>query len=369
VLVTGALLTFWLSCTVDQPKQPETAAGNPDTPGDGKSMDIASDPLAPSAPPIVPPTPSVVPPTPSVVPPAPSTNAPAASAESAKVADIAALQDPTAASRSVGAVHETTTVARASSELSVLGQLDMEDPHLSPAAAEAMTVGVKGKGRDRSGEVGEDKDNGAFDENSEKEESSSEDGGNGAVNGGSAKKGTVKTSGARKSKDLSIMRMQGAVGEMEEYDEEHGRRTPTEEDYVHWRTRIDQNGSIEDVFKAIAGTNIDWSRLPEGVWNTRPGGASEETKARLEAVAQGMAFLVSSIAADAGITKAHAWKLTGLLQAETRASNAYNLFCKKRAVELRAENNGNPGKHLLPCFDSKKLIPCSWRFEGDQQNA
>ena len=341
-MVTGALLTFWLSCTVDQPNQPETAAENRDTPGDGKS-NIASDPLAPSAP-----APPVVPPIPSALPPAPSTNAPAASAESAEVADLAAFQDPTPASSSVGAVHETSTVVRASSELSVLGQLDVPDTHLTPVAAEAMLkAGEKGKGRDRSGKVADDKDNGDFGETSEKEDSSSEEGGNGKVNEGSAKKGAVKTSNSKKSKDISMMRVQGAVGEMEEYDEERGRKTPTEEDYVHWRDRIDQNGSIEEVFKTLAGTSLDWSRLPEGAWNIRPGAASEETKARLEAVAQGMAFLVASIAADAGISKALAWKLTGLLQTENRASNAYNLFCKKRAVELRAENNGNPGKH---CF-------------------
>lgn len=338
MLVTGALLTFWLSCTVHQPNQPDAAAGNPDTPGDGKS-NIASDSLVPSAS-----APPVVPPTPSALPPAPNTNAPAASAESAKVADLAPSQDPTPASSSVGAVH----VVRASSELAVLDQLDMEDTPLTPAAAEGMLkAGDKGKGRDRSGKMGDDKDNGDFDENSEKEDSSSEEGGDGKVNGGSAKKAAVKTSRAKKSKDISIMRAQGAVGEMEEYDEERGRKTPTEEDYVHWRSRIDQNGSIEDVFKALAGTNFDWSRLPEGARNIRPGAASEETKARLEAVAQGMAFLVGSIAADAGISKALAWKLTGLLQTESRASNGYNLFCKKRAGELRAENNGNPGKH---CF-------------------
>jgi hypothetical protein len=230
----------------------------------------------------------------------------------------------------------------------------MGDTRLTPAAAEAtLKAGEKGKGRDRSGKVGDDKVDGDFDENSEKEESSSEEGGDGEVNGGSTKKGAVKTSRAKKSKDISIMRMQGAVGEMEEYDEEGGRKTPTEEDYMHWRARIDQNGSIEDAFKALAGTNLDWSRLPEGAWNIRPGAASEETKARLEAVAQGMAFLVASIAADAGISKALAWKLTGLLQTENRASNAYNLFCKKRAVELRAENNGNPGEHCFPALTPK----------------
>ena len=335
MLVTGALLTFWLTCTVDQSNQPETAAGNPDTPGDGKS-NITSDPLTPSAP-----APPVVPLTPSALSLAPNTNAPAASAE-----------DPAPASSSVGAVHETSTVVRASSELSVLDQLDVQDTRLTPVAAEAMLkAGEKGKGRDRSGKVGDDKDNGDFGETSEKEDSSSEEGGNRKVNGGSAKKGAVKTSNAKKRKDVSMM--QGAVGEMEEYTEERGRKTPTEEDYVHWRSRIDQNGSIEEVFKALAGTNLDWSRLPEGTWNIRPGTASEETKTRLEAVAQGMAFLVASIAADAGISKALAWKLTGLLQSENRASNAYNLFCKKRAVELRAENNGNPGKHCFPALTPK----------------
>jgi hypothetical protein len=339
VLVTGALLTLWLSCTADQPNQPETAAGNPD--GDGES-NIMSDPLMPSAP-----APPVGPPTPSALPPAPSTVAPAASAESA-------IQDLAPTSSSVGAVHGTSTVVRASSELSVLGQLDVQDTRLTPVAAEAMLKAQeKGKGRDRSGKVGDDKDNGDFGETSEKEDSSSEEGGDGKVNGGGAKKGAVNNSNGKKSKDFSMMRAQGAVGDMEEYSEERGQKTPTEEDYVHWRARIDQNGSIEEAFKALAGTNLDWSRLPEGTWNTRPGAASEETKARLEAVAQGMAFLVASIAADAGISKALAWKLTGLLQTENRASNAYNLFCKKRAMELRAENNGNPGKHCFTALTPK----------------
>jgi hypothetical protein len=146
---------------------------------------------------------------------------------------------------------------------------------------------------------------------------------------------------------LAVVRVTSGQGDMEEYDERiTGRKTPSKEDHQPWRTQYGQTGEIEKAFEALTSSNLDWCRIPQGAWDVRPGPVSKDVRARLEAVAQGASFLISSIAADAGITKATAWKHTGLLQVESRASNAYNLFCKERAKELREENEGNASMYF-----------------------
>jgi hypothetical protein len=147
---------------------------------------------------------------------------------------------------------------------------------------------------------------------------------------------------------LAVVRITPGQGDMEEYDEKTtGSKTPSKEDYELWRSQYGKTGEIEKAFEALASSNLDWCRIPQGAWDVHPGPVSKDVRARLEAVAQGASFLISSIAADAGITKATAWKHTGLLQVESRASNAYNLFCKERAKQFREENEGNASKYFI----------------------
>jgi hypothetical protein len=149
----------------------------------------------------------------------------------------------------------------------------------------------------------------------------------------------------KKRDQLAITHVDGGVAEFDDSEEvEAGRKTPTTEEYEHQRSIVAQQGGVEEALMAIAGSDFDWCRIPEGSWNVRPGAPSLEVKSRLEAIAQGAAFLISTVAAQAGISKSLAWKLTGLLQMEGRSINLYNLYVKKRAAEIRAENGGKPSK-------------------------
>ena len=124
------------------------------------------------------------------------------------------------------------------------------------------------------------------------------------------------------------------------------RRTPTNDDFLHWLDVFDKNDQVMQAFQAVANANVDWLRLPKEATDVRAGPPTSETKAQLDALAQGLSFLVASIAHEGRISRSLAWKLMGLSPLPSRAANGYNLYLKYRAAQLRAKNDGEPSMSL-----------------------
>jgi hypothetical protein len=163
--------------------------------------------------------------------------------------------------------------------------------------------------------------------------------------GKAAKKAEGKTSASKSTKASAIKHVSADDGELVAFNELDSRRAPTKMDFEHQKSITTQSTEFEKLLDAVDTGELDWLRLPEKSWPVHPGGASNEVKDRIEKFSQSFAFLVLSIASEAGISKQAAWKLTGLTQSETRAANPYNLFCQEQAAKLQEDNGGVPSKH------------------------
>lgn len=130
----------------------------------------------------------------------------------------------------------------------------------------------------------------------------------------------------------------GLIGLEEMVEDEAGDMLipPKSEQYVHWQSLLEKELSLEETLEALAETNVDWSSPPEE-WNVRSGPASNEAKAEIEQIGNWTTTMVKRQAEKHGLPLRSAWLLSGLVQHETREPNPWNVFLRRRALDLNEE--------------------------------